>query len=261
MVAFTPINPQLGWQLSFLGTRWGQALLPAGVQTAQGEERQPAGGFRSLSPLLCLWVLLPFPSLPDSTASTLKSHLALSSLTGRVPLAQESVSPPPQSNVPCHRGLCRAGGGLGCGFPAQLAFEVSQKPLSGLPPSHTLFLFGLFFPVQDPPRPNQGWDWQCLLPCPFHLGKLSGAGGGGSESLCGVQSLPPPQPGLNSGFPLSTPPWRCRDPTASLFPVTGSPVSAAGRGACASAHPASLPKAMSQSHWPPRSQSTRPGSP
>lgn len=194
------------------GGHGGVRLLPAGVQTAQGRRDSLLAASRSLSPLLCLWVLLPFPSLPDSTASTLKSHLALSSLTGWSPLALKSQHPP-QSNVPCHRGLCRRlGEGWAVDSQHSWPLRVSKPSLRPSPVTHIVPL-GLFFLSRTLQGQTKA-DWQCpALPAPPGETE-SGAGGGVQRVLCGGGSLPPPPAWLGTrGSHLSTPPWRCRDPT------------------------------------------------
>lgn len=228
MVAFTPINPQLGWQLSFLGDTVGSGFCLQASKLPRAK-RQPATGFRSLSPLLCLWVLPPFPSLPDSTASTLNSHLAFSSLTGWSPLALRVCSPP-QPHLMSPVTGASAGLGEGWGVDSQHSWPLRfpRSPLSSLPPSDTLFLLGCFFLSRTLQGQTKA-DWQCPLPCPLHLGKLSrGRGRGFREFFVGVAACFLPQPGLELGVPTVYPTLEMQRPHwPSPFPVTGSPVSAA----------------------------------
>ena len=143
-----------------------------------------------------------------SPVSTLKSHLALSSLKGWSPLALRVCAPSTPSNVSLSRGLC-AGRGEGWGVDSQhsWALRFPRRPLSRLPPSHTLFLSGCFFLSRTLQGQTKA-DWQCLLPYPLHLGKLS-RGGGVQRVLCGGGCLLPPPAWLGTGggvFPRSAPP-------------------------------------------------------
>lgn len=242
------------------GGHGGVRLLPAGVQTAQGEETACWRLQVSVTTSVSLG-LAAFPQPPGF--HSLHSQVPPGpQLTHRVVSigSQESVPPPPNLMSP----VTGASAGLGEGWAVDSQhswpLRFPRSPLSGLPPSHTLFLLGCFFLSRTLQGQTKA-DWQCPLPCPFHLGKLSrGRGRGFREFFVGVAACLLPQPGLELGVPTVYPTLEMQRPHwPSPFPVTGSPVSAADV-VPAPAHPA-LPKAMSQSHWPPRSQSTRPGSP
>ena len=181
-----------------------------------------------------------------SPASTLKSHLALSSLKGWSPLALRVCAPPTPSNVSLSRGLC-AGRGEGWGVDSQhsWALRFPRRPLSRLPPSHTLFLSGCFFLSRTLQGQTKA-DWQCLLPYPLHLGKLS-RGEGFREFFVGVAACFLPQPGLElggGGVPTVCPTVEMHSETPLAFPAPSEWLSSlcCRRGACA------CPPCPSQGH-------------
>lgn len=148
----SPINPQqLGWQLSFLGDTVGSRLLPARRPNRPGRrDLKPAGGFRSLSPHFCVsgsCCLSPASRIPQPPLSSPTWPSKAHSQGGLHWLSR--VCAPILMSPVTGASAGHQGRGLGCGFPAQLAFEVSQKPSLRPSPVHTLFLLGCFFPVQD----------------------------------------------------------------------------------------------------------------
>lgn len=200
MVAFTPINPQLGRPLSFLGARWGRGSVCWCLNRPEhrGSACWPVQVSVSTSVSLGL---ATFPQPPGF--HNLHSQVPPGpQLTRRVvSIGSQSLCPPTPSNVSLSRGLC-AGPGEGWGVDSQhsWALRFPRRPLSRLPPSHTLFLSGCFFLSRTLQGQTKA-DWQCLPPYPLHLGKLS-RGEGFREFFVGVAACFLPQPGLElRGFP------------------------------------------------------------
>lgn len=180
MVAFTPINPQLGWHLSFLGGTVGSGFCLQVSKPPRTQRQHPlvasglcyhfcVSGSCYLSP--ASWI--PQPPLSSPTWPSAHSQGGLHWLSESAPRHPHLMSPPVTG---ASAGL---GEGWGVDFQHSWPLRFPRSPLSRLPPSHTLFLSGCFFLSRTLQGQTKA-DWQCLLPCPLHLGKLSRGWGGGS---------------------------------------------------------------------------------
>ena len=155
--------------------------------------------------------------------------------------------PHPVMSPPVAGASARLGEGWGVDFQHSWPLRFPRSPLSRLPPSHTLFLSGCFFLSRTLQGQTKA-DWQCLLPCPLHLGKLSRGGRGGVQRvLCGGGCLLPPSVWLGTlGVPTICPTLEMHTETPLAFTAPSDWLSSlcCRRGTCA------CPPSPSQGHVP-----------